>query len=72
MEENLTAVGGILGNLKNMAIDMGNEIEKQNKTIDNITDKVSTTLVSVRMLSLNSHSFVSLSLYYIIYYLVFL
>lgn len=39
MEENLDAVGSIIGNLKNMAIDMGSEIDKQNKTIDRITDK---------------------------------
>ncbi|KAA0711298.1 Synaptosomal-associated protein 23 [Triplophysa tibetana] len=39
MEENLDQVGGIIGNLKNLALDMGNEIEKQNKTIDCITDK---------------------------------
>ncbi|XP_052436953.1 synaptosomal-associated protein 23 isoform X2 [Carassius gibelio] len=39
MEENLDQVGGIIGNLKNLALDMGNEIEKQNKTIDRITDK---------------------------------
>ncbi|XP_041927450.1 synaptosomal-associated protein 23-like isoform X1 [Alosa sapidissima] len=39
MEENLDAVGSIIGNLKNMAMDMGNEIDKQNKTIDRITDK---------------------------------
>lgn len=47
MEENLDAVGGIIGNLKNMAIDIGNEIDKQNKTIDRITDKVSITSASV-------------------------
>lgn len=40
MEENLDAVGGIIGNLKTMAMDMGNEIDKQNKQIDNINDKV--------------------------------
>lgn len=40
MEENLDQVGSIIGNLKNMAMDMGNEIDKQNKTIDRITDKV--------------------------------
>ncbi|KAK7153211.1 hypothetical protein R3I93_011189 [Phoxinus phoxinus] len=39
MEENLDQVGGIIGNLKNLALDMGNEIEKQNKTIDNISNK---------------------------------
>ena len=30
MEENLTQVGDILGNLKNMALNVGNEIEAQN------------------------------------------
>ncbi|XP_035236674.1 synaptosomal-associated protein 23-like isoform X2 [Anguilla anguilla] len=39
MEENLGQVEGIIGNLKSMAMDMGNEIDKQNITIDRITDK---------------------------------
>lgn len=41
MDENLTQVGNILGNLKNMALDMGNEIDAQNKQIDRINVKVS-------------------------------
>lgn len=40
MEENLDAVGSIIGNLKTMAVDMGGEIDKQNKQIDRITEKV--------------------------------
>ncbi|NXP36333.1 SNP23 protein, partial [Leiothrix lutea] len=36
MDENLAQVGNILGNLKNMALDMGNEIDAQNKQIDRI------------------------------------
>lgn len=40
MEENLDAVGSIIGNLKTMAVDMGSEIDKQNKQIDSITAKV--------------------------------
>ena len=40
MEENMQAVGGILGNLKSMATDMGAEIEKQNSQLDRINDKV--------------------------------
>ncbi|XP_023568339.1 synaptosomal-associated protein 23 [Octodon degus] len=43
MEENLTQVGNILGNLKNMALDMGNEIEAQNRQIESITKKVDTS-----------------------------
>ncbi|XP_029983045.1 synaptosome associated protein 23.1 isoform X3 [Sphaeramia orbicularis] len=39
MEENLEAVGSIIGNLKTMAVDMGSEIDKQNKQIDRITEK---------------------------------
>ncbi|XP_031703692.1 synaptosome associated protein 23.1 isoform X1 [Anarrhichthys ocellatus] len=39
MEENLDAVGSIIGNLKTMAQDMGTEIDQQNKHIDSIADK---------------------------------
>ncbi|XP_066487158.1 synaptosomal-associated protein 23 [Tiliqua scincoides] len=42
MEENLTQVGNILGNLKHMALDMGNEIDSQNKQIDRINEKADT------------------------------
>ncbi|XP_060117969.1 synaptosomal-associated protein 23 [Heteronotia binoei] len=42
MEENLTQVGNILGNLKHMALDMGNEIDSQNKQIDRINEKAET------------------------------
>ncbi|XP_062575596.1 formin-F-like [Saccostrea cucullata] len=41
MEENLTQVSGMLGNLRNMAIDMGSEIESQNRQIDRINIKSS-------------------------------
>ncbi|XP_057715807.1 synaptosomal-associated protein 23-like isoform X2 [Corythoichthys intestinalis] len=47
MEENLNAVGGIIGNLKSMAMDMGNEIDKQNKQIDRITDKADMNKVRI-------------------------
>lgn len=40
MEDNLTQVGHILGNLKHMALDMGSEIDSQNKQIDRINEKV--------------------------------
>ena len=40
MEENLQQVNGIIGNLKNMAVDMGTEIDRQNKQIDRIAKKV--------------------------------
>lgn len=42
MEDNLTQVGSILGNLKNMALDMGNEIDAQNQQIQRITEKADT------------------------------
>lgn len=41
MEENLAQVGSILGNLRSMAIDMGNEIDTQNVQIQRIQEKVS-------------------------------
>ncbi|KAG8449677.1 hypothetical protein GDO86_016354 [Hymenochirus boettgeri] len=42
MDENLQQVGSILGNLKNMALEMGNEIDSQNKQIDRINEKAET------------------------------
>ncbi|XP_046718914.1 SNARE_SNAP25N and SNARE_SNAP23C domain-containing protein [Silurus meridionalis] len=39
MEENLSHVGSILGNLRSMALDMGNEIDTQNVQTDRIQSK---------------------------------
>ncbi|XP_077095120.1 synaptosomal-associated protein 25-B [Siphateles boraxobius] len=39
MDENLEQVGGIIGNLRHMALDMGNEIDTQNRQIDRIMDQ---------------------------------
>ncbi|XP_068194764.1 synaptosomal-associated protein 23-like isoform X2 [Antennarius striatus] len=47
MEENLEAVGSVIGNLKTMAVDMGSEIDKQNKQIDNITAKADMNKVRI-------------------------
>ncbi|KAK6479241.1 synaptosomal-associated protein 23-like isoform X1 [Huso huso] len=47
MEENLDQVGSLIGNLKNMALDMGTEIEKQNNQIDRITVKAETNKVRI-------------------------
>ncbi|XP_041655152.1 SNARE_SNAP25N and SNARE_SNAP23C domain-containing protein [Cheilinus undulatus] len=40
MEENLAHIGSIMGNLKSMALDMGNEIDTQNVLIEGIQGKV--------------------------------
>ncbi|XP_070180157.1 synaptosomal-associated protein 25-like isoform X4 [Littorina saxatilis] len=39
MEQNLGEVSGMIGNLRNMAVDMGSEIESQNKQVDRINQK---------------------------------
>ncbi|KAM7172964.1 synaptosomal-associated protein 25 isoform 2-T2 [Macrochelys suwanniensis] len=39
MDENLEQVSGIIGNLRHMALDMGNEIATQNRQIDRIMEK---------------------------------
>ena len=49
MEENMQAVGSILGNLKNMAQDMGDEISKQNKQTDRILDKTGKNSANVKI-----------------------
>lgn len=40
MDENLVQVSSMIGNLRNMAIDMGNEIENQNQLIGRVQNKV--------------------------------
>ncbi|KAG5201313.1 hypothetical protein JEQ12_004076 [Ovis aries] len=40
MDENLEQVSGIIGNLRHMALDMGNEIDTQNRQIDRIMEKI--------------------------------
>ena len=40
MEDNMGQVGSLLGNLKDMASTMGEEIDRQNRQIDKIGAKV--------------------------------
>lgn len=40
MEDNMGQVNTMIGNLRNMAIDMGSELENQNRQIDRINLKV--------------------------------
>ena len=47
MEQNMQGVGSILGTLKNMATDMGDEIERQNKHLDLIQGKVRRGLLAI-------------------------
>ncbi len=41
MEDNMSQVNTMVGNLRNMALDMGSELENQNRQIDRINRKVS-------------------------------
>jgi len=40
MEENMVAVSGMVGNLRNMAVDMNSEITAQNKQLDRVNVQV--------------------------------
>lgn len=40
MDENLGQVNTMIGNLRNMALDMGSELENQNHQIEKISTKV--------------------------------
>lgn len=40
MDENLGQVNTMIGNLRNMALDMGSELENQNQQIEKISTKV--------------------------------
>lgn len=55
MEENLNQVAGMVGNLQNMAVGMGDEIRSQNKLLDRVAQKVRVrACVCVRNLYLRS------------------
>ncbi|XP_064600228.1 synaptosomal-associated protein 25-like isoform X1 [Liolophura sinensis] len=54
MEQNLTEVGGMIGNLRNMAVDMGNEITAQNKQVERIGGKAGS--LNVRVDTANSRA----------------
>lgn len=43
MEDNMGQVNTMIGNLRNMAIDMGSELENQNRQIDRVNRKVCIT-----------------------------
>lgn len=45
MEDNMGQVNTMIGNLRNMAIDMGSELENQNRQIDRINRKVSSIVL---------------------------
>ena len=47
MDENLGQVGDIVGNLKSMAVDMGKEIDAQNRQIDRINAKAESNDVRI-------------------------
>lgn len=45
MDENLGQVNTMVSNLRNMALDMGSELENQNQQIEKISIKVHDTLI---------------------------
>ncbi|CAH1263831.1 synaptosomal-associated protein 25-like [Branchiostoma lanceolatum] len=49
MNENLTQVGGIIGNLKHMAMDMGNELDMQNTQLDRIETKADSNVDRIQL-----------------------
>ena len=45
MEENMGQVNTMIGNLRNMALDMGSELENQNRQIDRVNRKVTEQII---------------------------
>lgn len=48
MENNMGEVNTMIGNLRNMALDMGSELENQNRQIDRINCKVCSTIMILK------------------------
>lgn len=59
MEQNMVEVSGMIGNLRNMAVDMGNEIESQNRQLDRINQKVRTAILKIPLYHMNQEKTVS-------------
>ena len=55
MEENMGQVNTMIGNLRNMALDMGSELENQNRQIDRINRKVRTARHFMFMSNINDY-----------------
>ena len=49
MEENMEQVSAMIGNLRNMANDMGGELHNQNAQLDRINLKASSDITRVKM-----------------------
>ena len=67
MEQNVSEVSGMIGNLRNMAIDMGNEIGSQNKQVDRINQKVTYRLLTTTKtaITITTTKSAELSLYWL-------
>lgn len=50
MEDNMGQVNTMIGNLRNMALDMGSELENQNRQVDRINRKVGTPLIDYHLI----------------------
>ena len=49
MEENMEQVSNMIGNLRNMANDMGGELENQNNQLERINLKAASDITRVKM-----------------------
>ncbi|XP_066601504.1 synaptosomal-associated protein 25 isoform X6 [Prorops nasuta] len=55
MEENMGQVNTMIGNLRNMAIDMGSELENQNRQIDRINRKGESNETRIQVANERAH-----------------
>lgn len=53
MEDNMGQVNTMIGNLRNMALDMGSELENQNRMIERINAKASFLPISKQKITQN-------------------
>lgn len=56
MEENMGQVNTMIGNLRNMALDMGSELENQNRQIDRVNRKGESNATRIAAANERAHS----------------
>ena len=66
MEENMQQVSTMIGNLRNMAQDMGTEVSNQNSQLDRINQKVGQCVIVIKCLKYRPSKH-NMTIYFIIF-----
>lgn len=73
MDENLGQVNTMIGNLRNMALDMGSELENQNQQIEKISTEVTPVYFdysNIYFFFIAKFTYIYINIYIIVHFMV--